>query len=208
MKKIFNPKVAILSIWVCFITFWSGLTLFSYSVAGNWFELYGDIPGFDVLENPKTELATTLYTSNGNVLGYYADVKRSQVRFNEISPTVIQVLVATEDERFEEHSGVDMRSTMRVIRGMGRSGGGSTISQQLAKNLFRMRNDSIYKGPMYSTPLRMFVVKAKEWITAKRLERAYTKKEIITMYLNTVNVGVRAVGIDSGANTYFNKKAS
>ena len=112
--------------------------------------------------------------------------------------------MATEDSRFEEHSGIDERATYRVIFGIitgNRQGGGSTVSQQLAKNLFRMRMKNINKG----------IVKFQEWVVAKRLERAYTKKEIITMYLNTVNFGyVRGVeiqGINEAARTYFNKTA-
>ncbi len=207
-----SPKKIIKAFWIGFGCIVLSLFLLAYSVKGNWFGLFGEIPGFEVLENPKSDLATIIYAKDGKeILGKYYKTNRTNVAFNEISNYVITTLIATEDERYESHGGVDMRSTIRVLKGVitgSLAGGGSTVSQQLAKNLFRMRKESKFRGAVYKTPFRPFVIKAKEWITAIRLERAYTKQEIITMYLNTVNFGIKAVGINEGAKTYFNKKAS
>ena len=214
MNKSKNSNIAkylIRIIWLLFFVFWLGLVLFVVAVLHNWFGLFGEIPGFEILENPKTELATSIYADEGEVLGKYYNTRRTNVKYPHISKHVIRTLVATEDERYEKHSGVDMRATLRVITALAvgkRAGGGSTISQQLAKNLFDMRQDSIFRGSLYNSPLRMPLVKVKEWITAKRLERAYSKKEIITMYLNTVRFGNYSVGINEAAQTYFSKKPS
>ncbi len=171
----------------------------------NWFGWYGEIPGFEILENPKTALASEVYSSDGVQMGKYYLTNRSHAEFKEIDKDVIKALIATEDARFADHSGVDFRATLRVITSMGGAGGGSTITQQLAKNLFKMREDSTYSPTVSSGALRMVGIKMKEWITAQRLEAQYTKKEIITMYLNTVDFGRGAVGIKSAAKVYFNK---
>lgn len=208
LAKLCTPKKVIISIWAVFLSFWGGILIFTLAVLYNWFGWFGEIPGFEVLENPETDLATIVYAEDGEILGKYYSTRRTNVAYESISIDVFRTLIATEDERFEHHSGVDMRSTFRVIGGLltgRRAGGGSTISQQLAKNLFGMRKDSVYTGSLYETKARMLIVKAKEWITARRLERAYSKKEIITMYLNTVRFGLEAVGINEAAQTYFNK---
>lgn len=116
-----------------------------------------------------------------------------------------KALIATEDSRFAHHSGVDFQATLRVLRTFGSGGGGSTLSQQLAKNLFKLRQDEKYKCNVSFKPMKMFAVKVKEWTTAARLEKAYTKKEIMTMYLNTVDFGRNAVGIHSASKVFFNK---
>lgn len=216
MKNFFSfftsPKNIIKTFWMGFGSIIFSLFLLTYSVRGNWFGLFGEIPGFEVLENPKSDLATIIYADGGKeILGKYYKTNRTNVAFDEISNYVITTLIATEDERYEQHGGVDMRSTIRVLKGVATghlAGGGSTVSQQLAKNLFKMRQEPEFKGVLYKTPLKPFIIKAKEWITAISLERSYTKEEIITMYLNTVNFGIKAVGINEGAKTYFNKKAS
>ncbi|NLF43177.1 MAG: penicillin-binding protein, partial [Bacteroidales bacterium] len=172
------------------------LLLFLISVG-----LMGFMPSFKELENPQSNLASEIYSADGVMLGTYYIHNRSNVRFEDLSPHLVNALVATEDVRFENHSGVDVRSMFRVIvknvlGGNRSAGGGSTISQQLAKNLFdRPENPNIFK---------MVIVKLKEWVTAAKLERNYTKNEIIAMYLNTVDFGSHAFGIKSAAKTYFN----
>ena len=209
MKKLLNYRFWFKTFLIGFLSMWVGLFVFVYAVKGDWFGLFGEIPSFEILENPESELASVLYSSDGQELGKYYRTNRTSVSFGQINKSVIKSLVATEDERYEHHSGIDMRATFRVIKGLitGNSGGGgSTVSQQLAKNLFRMRDLAKYKGPAYNFgPLEMLVIKAKEWIIAARLEKAYTKQEIITMYLNTVNFGLKATGINEAAKTYFNK---
>ena len=164
--------------------------------------LLGFMPSFEELENPKSNLATEIQSSDGVMLGKFFIENRSNVHFENLSPNIVNALIATEDARFTEHSGVDVRSIFRVIWKtiLGRdksSGGGSTITQQLAKNLFpRGKNPS---------KLKIISIKLREWVTAVKLERNYTKEEILSMYLNTVDFGSQAFGIESASKTYFNK---
>ena len=162
----------------------------------------GFMPSFEELENPKSNLASDIYTADQQILGKYYIENRSNIHYNDLSPACINALIATEDARFNQHSGVDTRSIFRVLGKtiIGRnksSGGGSTITQQLAKNLFP-RNKNQFK-------LFMVFTKFKEWIVAAKLERNYTKEEIIAMYFNTVDFGNNSFGIKTAARTYFNK---
>lgn len=201
-------KFIIKGLWISFAAFWLCLFIWVFAVRGDWVGLFGKIPDYELLENPDAPTASVILSEDGHKIGKYYETDRVNVQFHEISKAVIKSLIATEDARFEEHSGIDMIATFRVIASLGKGGGGSTISQQLAKNLFRMRRDEEYTSWLYQTFLRMPIIKTKEWITATRLENAYTKEEIITMYLNTVNFGISATGINSAAHTYFNKPAS
>lgn len=178
------------------------VTLVYYNVAN----LAGGMPSLEILENPQSEVASELYSSDGQLLGKYFRENRSPVEYTDISPILIKALLATEDIRFEEHSGIDMKGIFAIawylINGDNR--GSSTISQQLAKNLFRTRS-SKYEGVLSGIRLaNKVLIKTKEWITAIKIERAYTKKEIITMYLNTVDFGSNAYGIKTAAKTFFN----
>ncbi|MEI6695139.1 MAG: transglycosylase domain-containing protein [Bacteroidota bacterium] len=162
----------------------------------------GFMPSFEELENPKSNLASDIYTADQQILGKYYIENRSNIHYNDLSQACINALIATEDARFNQHSGVDTRSIFRVLGKtiIGRnksSGGGSTITQQLAKNLFP-RNKNQFK-------LFMVFTKFKEWIVAAKLERNYTKEEIIAMYFNTVDFGNNSFGIKTAARTYFNK---
>ncbi|MCX6294908.1 MAG: transglycosylase domain-containing protein [Bacteroidetes bacterium] len=164
--------------------------------------LFSDLPNTEELQNPRTFLATEVYSSDMKVLGKYYAENRTNVKFNEISPNVVNALVATEDARFYDHSGVDIRALGRAIfgglTGSSASGGGSTITQQLAKMLFP-REDLGKIGLV----LRKF----KEWIIAVKLEREYTKQEILAMYLNKFDYVNNAVGIKSAAQIYFGTSA-
>ncbi len=161
----------------------------------------GFMPSFEELENPKTNLATEIYTDDGTILGKYFIENRTNVPYQEISPNLVNALLATEDARFYKHSGVDPRAMMRVMIGVltfSNKGGGSTITQQLAKNLFpRDPNANFFK---------LVFTKLKEWVVAAKLERNYTKEEIIAMYFNTVDFGSLAHGIKSAAKTFFDKE--
>jgi penicillin-binding protein 1A len=168
---------------------------------------FGKLPGFHELENPNTNLATEVYSADGELLGKYFEENRTVVEFDDVSPNVLNALIATEDIRFYSHSGIDARALTRVVKGlltMDLSGGGSTITQQLAKNLYNMRRDSSEYETGLPGKLNLVITKFKEWVTAVRLERNYTKQEIIAMYLNTVDFGSNAFGIKSAARTYFN----
>ncbi len=165
--------------------------------------VFGKLPTFEELENPKSALATEVWSSDGVLLGKYYSQNRTNATYEELSPNLVNALLATEDVRFYEHSGVDARGLGRVffktlLLSQG-TGGGSTISQQLAKNLFPRERLS---------KLGLAIRKLKEWIIAVRLERYYTKDEIMTMYFNTVEFSDNAFGIKSASRTYFNKSAT
>ena len=163
--------------------------------------LFGDLPAFDQLENPKNNLATEIISEDGVVLGKYFFENRSWARHDELPQSLIDAVLATEDVRFNKHSGVDARALLRAIFGIfigkSSSGGASTITQQLAKMLFTEQP---------SSGLGRVMQKLKEWIIAAQLERHYTKDEILLMYLNKVDWVNNAAGIKSAAQVYFNKK--
>ncbi len=156
----------------------------------------GFMPTFEELENPKSNLASEVYSADQVVIGKYFIQNRSNIKFDDLSPNVVNALVATEDVRFYEHSGIDFRGLMRAIVHLGHDGGASTITQQLAKNLFPREHLNTFE-----TILR----KLKEWVIATKLEYNYTKEEILAMYLNTVTFGNNSYGIKTAAKTYFAK---
>jgi penicillin-binding protein 1A len=168
-----------------------------------------DIPSFEELENPDSNLATQVIADDGStILSTFHIENRSFVTYQELSPNLVNAAVATEDVRFYNHSGIDFRSLGRVVfktllGGNSSQGGGSTITQQLAKTLYP-RADVSSRIPGVSK-LKMVWIKLKEWVTAVKLERSYTKDEIITMYLNQVFFGSNAYGIKSAAQTFFAK---
>ena len=172
---------------------------------------FGKLPTFEELENPKSNLATEIYSDDGEMIGSFFIQNRSYVDYNELSPALVAALISTEDMRFYSHSGIDFISLARVAvktlaLGNRRQGGGSTITQQLVKNLYP-RDTAVYNNPI-SKGSKLVISKLKEWITAVMLEYNYTKEEIITMYLNTVPYGSNAYGIKSAARTFFNKLPS
>lgn len=164
-------------------------------------EFFGELPSFDQLENPKNNLATEIISHDGVVLGKYFFENRSRVKYEEIPQDLVNALVATEDVRFYNHSGIDARALLRavfgVLSGSSNTGGASTITQQLAKMLFTEQP---------STGVQRVVQKLKEWVIAAELEKHYTKAEIITMYLNRFDWVNNAVGVKSASKVYFNKK--
>ncbi len=165
----------------------------------------GYVPTFEDLENPKNNLASEVYSADGVLMGKFYLENRTYVDFDELSPNLVNALIATEDIRFHRHSGVDARGTARVfVRSilLGQdTGGGSTITQQLAKNLYP-RDTTYYHWKIRRT-LNLGVSKFKEWNTAAKLERNYTKNEIIVMYLNTVAYGHNTFGIKSASKVFF-----
>ena len=158
-----------------------------------------DLPNTEALANPKTNLATEVYTSDNEVIGRYYRENRSDIKYQDLPPHLVEALVATEDARFWDHSGVDFEGLVRAIAYLGSKGGGSTISQQLAKLLFTKEYEGV------GMVERALLQKPKEWIIASRLERQYTKEEIIALYLNRYDFLNQAVGIKSAAYIYFNK---
>lgn len=169
--------------------------------------VFGTLPTFEELENPRSNMATELIASDGEMLGSYYIENRSYTDYAELSPNLVAALVATEDSRFYSHSGIDFLGLTRVavktvVLMQSDQGGGSTISQQLAKNLYP--RDTASRSTVGKMG-RLVVSKLKEWITALMLEYNYTKQEIMAMYLNTVEYGSNAFGIKSAARTFFNK---
>lgn len=160
--------------------------------------VFGKLPDETSLENPEKDLATQIISSDGQVIGKFFKENRTPVQFEDLPEHLVNALIATEDARFYDHSGIDAKGTIRAFAFLGSRGGASTISQQLAKQFFTTRVASnIFE--------RVFLQKTKEWIIATRLERRYTKEEIITMYFNTYDFLNLAIGIESASNIYFNK---
>jgi penicillin-binding protein 1A len=183
--------------------------LFIIAVRVNLLWLFGGMPDLAMLENPQSELASELISEDGKSLGKYFSENRIRVEFDQLSPVLVNALIATEDARFADHSGIDGRSMLRVVKGIftgnSSSGGGSTITQQVAKNLFETRSRK-YRGVLQKVPLvGTVIMKTKEWILAVILERKYTKKEIMMMYLNTVSFGNNTYGIKVASKSYFGK---
>lgn len=160
--------------------------------------VFGALPTFEELENPQNNLATEIISSDGKTLGKYAYENRTPIKFKELPENLVLALIATEDERFYEHSGIDLRSLARAISKFGKGGGASTITQQLAKNLFTKRASG--------NTAKRILQKIKEWVVSIKLERQYTKQEIIAMYLNNYDFLNQAVGIRSAARIYFGKE--
>lgn len=195
MKKQKENEVrpAIRLFWKIFLMSW-GLLLLLFLCAN--FGLFGKMPSLEELENPEADLASEIISADGVLMGKYYSENRSEVRYSEISPNVIHALIATEDERFYDHSGIDMQAVGRVVFTAGTQGGGSTLTQQLAKMILGQgRGNVIVRG----------VQKMKEWIVAVKLERNFTKEEIIALYLNRAPWG-NVYGIRNASRTYFQKE--
>lgn len=173
--------------------------------------IFAKIPSFEELEHPDNKLATQLLAENGEVLTTFHVENRTYVDYEDLAPSLIQAAVATEDIRFYKHSGIDFRSLARVmvktlmLRNSSQ-GGGSTITQQLAKTLYPRRELNT-RIPGWSK-VQMVGIKLKEWITAVKIERNYTKNEILAMYLNSIFFGSSAYGVDAAAKTFFAKSPS
>lgn len=192
--KSIKPSVKIL--WAIVGT---GFALFTLVLASAYFGLFGKLPSLQELENPQANLASEIYANDGTTLmGKIYTENRVSVDYKNISPGVINALISTEDERFYDHSGIDARSIARAVYGLGRDGGGSTITQQLAKNILGQGRGNVVKRG---------IDKIKEWIVALKLEKNFTKQEIIALYLNRVS-WLNVYGIRNAARVYFQKEPS
>jgi len=192
-KGFYNKYTSIL--WGLFIISIIGvLILFGGAALG----FYGPMPDLQQLENPRTNLASQIISSDGEILGkYYFDENRTPIGFDEIPTNMVDALIATEDERFYDHSGIDWLGTLRAFAFLGKRGGASTISQQLARQIF--------VGVRSRSLIKTILQKAQEYVIAVQLEQRYTKKEILSMYLNKYDFGYQADGIRSAAKIFFNK---
>jgi len=195
-KKRINPyKKYTRLIWGSIILGIAGLFLLFAGAALEW---YGPMPDLQQLENPRTNLATQIISSDGVILGkYYLNDNRTPISYEELPQTMVEALIATEDERFYEHAGIDWKGTLRAVAYLGKRGGASTITQQLARQIF--------VGVRSRNPIKAILQKAQEWVIAVQLEQRYTKKEILSLYLNKYDFGYQADGVRSAAKIFFNK---
>jgi penicillin-binding protein 1A len=203
-KEIRNKYIRYPSIFLfCIIIFFCALQL-------NFLWLFGYSPSYEDIKTPTLRVGSELYTSDGKLIGRYYKENRTPVSFKEISPSIVNALIATEDVRFYKHMGIDFRSLLSsgISTATGDRRGASTITQQLAKNLYRTRYNKS-QGALSRIPVvRTLIAKLKEWLTAVKLESNYSKNDIITMYLNTVSFGNNTYGIKTASRIYFDKEAN
>lgn len=205
-KWFFIASKAILLFSLLFVLITS---LYIYAVKKNPCNLFGPMPSLRAIENPELDLSSEVISADGVLIGRYCHENRSLVTYDKLPEHLVKTLVISEDHRFFEHSGMDLWSYFRVVKGvvtMSAQGGGSTLTQQTAKNLFGTRNADL-RGKLadLGQPVELLISKTKEWIIAVQLEEKFTKEEIIAMYLNTVPFNKEAYGIKVAAATYFNK---
>ena len=197
-KKGIKPlsfKKPIRLLWVIFLSGMVGIFLLFGGAALGW---YGPMPDLQQLENPNTNLASQIISSDGVTLGkYYFNDNRTPITFEELPSNMGNALIATEDERFYDHAGIDWKGTLRAFAYLGKRGGASTITQQLARQIF--------VGVRSRNKIKTVLQKAQEWVIAIQLEQRYTKKEILAMYLNKYDFGYQADGVQSAAKIFFNK---
>ncbi len=192
-------------IWTGFAIGVGAVLFFGWAVSVNFLYLFGPLPSLERLENPRPPVPSILYSADGVELGRYYRENRAPVPLDSMAPVLIQALRATEDARFEEHSGIDLTALFSAVAAGARGDkrGASTVTQQLAKNLFKTRGVSA-KGPLNHVPgLKTLVAKVKEWIVAVQLERTFTKPEILQLYLNTVDFASNSFGVKVAARTFF-----
>lgn len=214
-KKVINKqhkafRVLTLTIWGILLCVVLLIPAYIWSVNADLFGLYGGMPSLKALENPENDLSSELLSADGVSLGKYFRYNRSQVTYEDLSPELVNTLLASEDHRFYEHAGIDFRGLMRAVVGkltFNYAGGGSTITMQLAENLFNTMTEN--EGKLYKVKgVRDLVIKTKEWMIAAHLEQNFTKEEIIAMYFNTVSFGSNAYGIKAATETFFAKQPS
>jgi penicillin-binding protein 1A len=191
-------------LWISSVSCFTFFIFFLLLVYWNPFNLFGALPSIDVLENPESEQASEVYASDGKLLGkFYNEVNRTDVEYSALPKVLIDALIATEDSRFYGHSGIDIKGIFAIVPSLltGKKRGSSTLTQQLAKNLFRLRSSEEYTGLIDNTVIH----KIKEWFIAIQLEKSYSKQEILLMYLNTVDFGNKSYGIKAATRKYFSK---
>ena len=194
LKKTSETSKPVRIFWKLFFIFWAAITLLIILI---YVGLFGKLPSIEELQNPAMMSSSEIYADDGTLMGKFYLKDRINVKYQDISQNVIKALISTEDERFYQHSGIDIKSLTRAIIFLGSEGGASTITQQTAKALL---------GQESRKSVMRIIEKLKEWIVAIRLERNFTKEEIVTLYLNMVNYGDETYGIRNAAKTYFQKE--
>lgn len=205
-KSLYHNKPWYKRALVSITTFIVIFLLYLVMVDVNFLWLFGKSPSLSSIHNPNQPIASEIYSSDGKLIGKYFRENRSPVDYKEISPILIKTLISTEDERFYQHFGIDFQGVFAAIKDMarGEARGASTITQQLVKNMFKVRSQYSTGLLGYIPGLKLLIMKSKEWITAVKIEMFYSKQEILTMYLNTVDFGSNAYGIKTACKTYFN----
>lgn len=188
-----STKQYIIGFWIIVAIGITSIFMLFFAAERGWL---GKMPTVEELQNPKNDLASEIISADGKTIGVYFKENRINTRYQDLSPNLVKALIATEDERFYDHPGIDVRGTIRAVAYLGSKGGASTITQQLAKMLF---TDNVSQNMLMRS-----VQKIKEWIIAAKLERYYTKEEIITLYFNRFDFINNAVGITSASRVYFN----
>lgn len=199
----------VMTIWKTFLYGFVTFAIYIFCVETNFLWLMGSMPSVEDLQNPKVAQSSEIYTADGIMIGKFYTENRTPVSYKKISPNLVKALIATEDVRFYTHSGIDYKAMAGVawgiIVGASDRGGGSTITQQLAKKLFKTRKSGARGLLGYVPGVSTLIYKTKEWLTAIKLERNFTKEEILTMYFNTVDYGNNTYGINTAAKSYFSK---
>ncbi len=205
--KIKLIKRFLLITWIVFLSAVVSIPTVFFMVKNDAFGWFGGLPSLQALERPDPDLSSELISADGVSLGKYFRKNRTPVTYEELSPELVNTLLVTEDLRFKKHSGIDLRGLTRAVIGkltFSFKGGGSTVTMQLAENLYRTNSDQ--RGKLYRfSSIGQIITKIKEWIIAVQLEESYTKEEILAMYLNTVEFGSNSYGIKVAAKTFFNK---
>ena len=205
LKRIYSgPWYKKIAVWIC--TFFLSIIILFISIDCNLFYLFGSTPSFSEIKNPTVSEASEVYSADGQLIGRYYNEDRTPVEYKDLSPILIRTLIDTEDERFYHHHGIDYQGLFSAAKDIfsGHARGASTITQQLAKNMFRVRTKK-RNGLLGRVPgIKILIMKAKEWIVATKLEMVFNKEEILTMYLNTVDFGYNSFGIKTASARYFN----
>ena len=205
-KKLYKGRKWYTKCAVLFASFIVAFLLYLFMVDINFLWLFGKSPGLNSVMHPKTVQASELYSADGVLIGKYFSENRTPVKYEDVNPVFWEALVDTEDERFYHHFGIDFQAVFAAMKDYvvhRDARGASTITQQLVKNMFRVRTEYSTGLLGYIPGVKMLIMKSKEWITAVKIELFFDKREILTMYANTVDFGSNAFGIKTAAKTYF-----
>ena len=205
-KRLYQGRKWYTKTAVGFASFIVAFILYLFMVDINFLWLFGKSPGMNAIMHPKTTQASELYSADGVLIGKYFSENRTPVEYDDVNPVFWRALIDTEDERYYQHFGIDFQGVFAAFKDYvvhHDARGASTITQQLVKNMFRVRTEYSTGLLGYIPGVKMLIMKSKEWITAVKLEMFFDKKEILTMYANTVDFGSNAFGIKTAAKTYF-----
>lgn len=210
-KSLYKGKKWYVKTLVGFVSFVVAFILYLGAVDINFLWLFGKSPNMDMIKNPVTNQASEIYSADGVMIGKYFNENRTPVKYEDVNPVFWKALIDTEDERFYHHFGIDLQGVFAAMKDYvvhHDARGASTITQQLVKNMFRVRTQYSTGLLGYIPGVKMLIMKSKEWITAVKIEMFFDKKEILTMYANTVDFGSNAYGIKTACNTYFGNTPS